>query len=71
MLGRTQMRSELAEAGFVAADASGIGGITYKYVESRGARLILPLYNLYEIVTILPGVQSRFGTFVISFGVKP
>lgn len=70
LLGRSQMVRELTNAGFAGASASGIGGITYRYVESRAARLILPLYNLYEIVTLLPGIQSRFGTFVISFGHK-
>lgn len=70
LLGRSQMRRELTEAGFTGVTAEGIGGITYRFVESRTARLFLPLYNLYELVTMLPGIQSRFGTFVISFGRK-
>jgi SAM-dependent methyltransferase len=70
LLGRSQMVRELANAGFTGVSAQGIGGITYRYVESRAARLILPLYNLYEIVTLLPGIQSRLGTFVVSFGMK-
>lgn len=70
LLGRSQMVRELTNSGFTRASAEGIGGITYRYVESRAARLILPLYNLYEIVTLLPGMQSRFGTFVVSFGRK-
>lgn len=70
LLGRSQMVGELTNAGFTGVSAEGIGGITYRYVESRAARLILPLYNLYEIVTLLPGIQSRFGTFVVSFGRK-
>ena len=68
LLGRAQMRRELTAVGFTDASAEAIGGITYRYVESRAARLILPLYNLYEVVTMLPGVSSRLGTFVISFG---
>ena len=70
LLGRDQMVRELTNAGFTDVSARGIGGITYRYVESRVARAILPVYNLYEIVTLLPGIQSRFGTFVISFGHK-
>lgn len=68
LLGRAQMRHELAAAGFTDVRAEGIGGITYRYVESGAARLILPLYNLYEIVTMLPGISRFLGTFVISFG---
>jgi SAM-dependent methyltransferase len=68
LLGRAQMRRELTSAGFTDVRADGIGGITYRYVESRAARVILPLYNMYEVVTMLPGIDSHFGTFVISFG---
>jgi SAM-dependent methyltransferase len=68
LLGRAQMRHELTAAGFTGVSAEGIGGITYRYVESGAARLILPLYNLYEIVTMLPGISANLGTFVISFG---
>jgi SAM-dependent methyltransferase len=68
LLGREQMRQELTAAGFIDVSAEGIGGITYRYVESGRARLFLPLYNLYEMMTMLPVISQFFGTFVISFG---
>jgi SAM-dependent methyltransferase len=70
LLGRAQMTNELTSAGFDDVSADGIGGITYRYVEGTLARRVLPLYNLYEIATMLPGLGTRIGTFVISFGRK-
>src|SRR4029077_18155915 len=50
LLGRAQLERELAEAGFVDIGVQGVSGITFKYVESAAARVVLPLYNAYEEV---------------------
>jgi ubiquinone/menaquinone biosynthesis C-methylase UbiE len=71
LLTRHQLRSELAQAGFDGISVRGAGGITYRYVEGRVARAMLPFYNLYERLLNLSPLENRFGTFLISFGVKP
>ena len=70
LLTRNQLRSELAQAGFESISVRGVGGITYRYVESRMARALLPLYNIYEDLLKVSPLQDRLGTFLISFGVK-
>lgn len=71
LLGREQMHRELVGAGFGNVDASGLGGITYRHVEGSVARKFVKIYNVYEYVTMLPGVGNLLGSFLISFGIKP
>jgi ubiquinone/menaquinone biosynthesis C-methylase UbiE len=70
LLARTQLESELRRVGFEEISIRGIGGITYKYVEGRGARLLLPLYNVYERLLRMSPFEARLGTFLVSFGRK-
>ena len=71
LLKRDDLRSELVDAGFTEVTIRGVGGITYTYVESRLAQLILPLYNAYEFLLRQSPLEDRWGTFLVSFGVKP
>ena len=71
LLTRSQLKSELAKAGFEKIRVRGIGGISYRYVEGRVARILLPLYNLYEELLRMSPFENFFGTFLISFGMKP
>lgn len=71
LLGRSQMRRELEDAGFRSVDTSGLGGITYRHVEGSVAQKFLKVYNIYEYMTMLPGLGNLLGSFLISFGVKP
>jgi SAM-dependent methyltransferase len=71
LLGSGQLIRELKAAGFREVSASGIGGITYRYVEGSVARRLLPLYNVYELMTALPGIEKLIGTFVTAFAAKP
>ena len=71
LLTRPGLESELTEAGFGGILVRGLSGITYRYVESRLARTILPLYNLYEQLMRLPPLQSHFGTFLVTSAIKP
>jgi ubiquinone/menaquinone biosynthesis C-methylase UbiE len=70
LLSRDQLRSEFAQAGFQGISIRGAGGITYRYVEGRVARALLPIYNLYEELLNISPLQNRLGTFLISFGTK-
>ncbi len=71
LLTRTQLERELRESGFAEITIRGIGGVTYRYVESRMARMFLPLYNTYEMLLKMSPLENRFGTFLISSGKKP
>ena len=47
-----------------------ISGVTYKYIESQYARLLLPFYNLIEIVFDMPFLRKKFGSFIITTAKK-
>jgi SAM-dependent methyltransferase len=71
LLTRHDVRAELEEAGFSLVTVRGVSGISYRYVEDGWARLILPLYNFYEEVLRFSPLENAFGTFLVSFAVKP
>ncbi|MGA7500558.1 MAG: class I SAM-dependent methyltransferase [Isosphaeraceae bacterium] len=71
LLTRQDLRTELEEAGFSSIRIRGVSGISYTYVEETFARLILPLYNLYEAAVRFSPFEDRYGTFLLSFAVKP
>lgn len=56
----------------VSVDAAvrGVSGITFKYVAGRLARLILPLYNVYELAVQYSPLENRIGTFLVTSGAK-
>ena len=70
LLHRDQLGAELREAGFTDFDIRGIGGIAYRYVESKLATVILPLYNLYEELVRWSPLEDRLGTFLITVARK-
>jgi SAM-dependent methyltransferase len=70
LLTRHDLRTELEEAGFSSVSVRGVSGISFRYVEDRFARMILPLYNFYEAIVRFSPLEDRFGTFLLSFGVK-
>lgn len=70
LLSRAQLRDELAAAGFASVWVAGVSGITFKYIESKTARRLLPLYNAYEHLMQRLPVESQLGTFLVSVAVK-
>jgi SAM-dependent methyltransferase len=70
LLTRRDLRTELEAAGFSSVLIRGVSGISYRYVEGRFARLILPLYNVYEEIVRLSPFEDRLGTFLLTFAVK-
>jgi SAM-dependent methyltransferase len=66
LLHRTALASELREAGFAAPEIRGLAGITFAFVESRFAKLILPLYNAYEQLLHYSPFEDRLGTFLVT-----
>jgi len=71
LLSRRELLEELEAAGFTKSNVEGLSGTTFRFVESKAARLILPLYNMYEIIMMLSPFQRSMGTFLISFATKP
>jgi SAM-dependent methyltransferase len=70
LLHRLELADELREAGFVDVQIRGLGGISFAYVESRLASIILPLYNAYEALLHLSPFENRLGTFLIAVAAK-
>ncbi len=71
MLTRGMLREELRVTGFAPLVVRGVGGMTFRYVESSAARLLLPFYNLYERALRFLPFQEAIGTFVVSVAAKP
>jgi SAM-dependent methyltransferase len=71
LLSRAELLEELAAAGFTNIEVEGLSGTTFRFVESKAARAVLPLYNMYEILMMISPFQRRLGTFLISTAAKP
>jgi ubiquinone/menaquinone biosynthesis C-methylase UbiE len=71
LLSSTDLLGELGQAGFTDIMVQGLSGITFRFVKSKTARAMLPLYNLYEILMMLGPFQRTLGTFLISSAFKP
>jgi len=70
LLHRDQLGEELRQAGFTETRIRGIGGIAYRYVESKLAGVVLPFYNLYEELLRRSPWEDRFGTFLITVATR-
>lgn len=70
LLHRTMLANELTEAGFAAPEIRGIAGISFAFVESRFAKVILPLYNAYEQILRYSPFEDRLGTFLVTVARK-
>ncbi|HKU37282.1 MAG TPA: class I SAM-dependent methyltransferase [Polyangiales bacterium] len=70
LLTRAGLEHELQSVGFSEVGVFGVSGITFSYIESKAARLILPLYNVYEQVVRYSPLEKRLGTFLISVARK-
>jgi ubiquinone/menaquinone biosynthesis C-methylase UbiE len=71
LLSRRELMEEFESAGYNNIDVRGLSGTTFRFVESKFARAILPVYNMYEILMMLSPFQRRLGTFLISVATKP
>jgi SAM-dependent methyltransferase len=70
LLSRAELTSEITGAGFAKVEVFGASGITFRHVESKAARFILPAYNLYEQLVQLSPIEDRIGTFLVSVATK-
>ena len=70
LLKRSELEAEMRSAGFDRVDIHGVSGITFRYVDSAAARLVLPLYNLYEQAIRYSPLENRLGTFLVSVATR-
>jgi SAM-dependent methyltransferase len=70
LLARLQLQGELRRTGFADVRVEGVSGISFDYVESKAARVILPLYNIYEQMIRYSPLERYLGTFLISVARK-
>jgi SAM-dependent methyltransferase len=70
LLSRLELSTEIESAGFSHVVVRGVSGISYKFVESAAARVVLPLYNAYEQLVRYSPFERFIGTFVISVARK-
>ena len=70
LIEKNEITLNMENAGFKNIKAYPISGISYKFVETRFAKLFLPLYNktdkLFDIIKFL----KPYGSFIISYGEK-
>jgi SAM-dependent methyltransferase len=66
LLSKAVLGSELEQAGFSEVALRPLGGVTFRFVEGPLARRLLPLYNVYEWLLMVTGLERIFGTFLIS-----
>jgi SAM-dependent methyltransferase len=70
LLRREVLADELTATGFTDVAVRGVSGISFRFVESKLASLILPLYNLYEGLVRYSPLEDRLGTFLVSVAHK-
>lgn len=70
LLSAKQVSTALREVGFTNVMTPCISGMTFKYVASAFGRLVLPLYNLLEILWGISPLASKYGSFIIGYGEK-
>ena len=71
LLRRDELSAELGAVGFGPLLIRGVGGITFRFVESRRARQLLKLYNAYEKFLRHSPFENRLGTFLVCAAKKP
>lgn len=71
LISKQQMSEELNAAGFDCVCMQATGGMTFRYVEGSLARHFLPLYNLYEWLLQVSGLERIWGTFLVCSAQAP
>ena len=69
-LAKSTVKAVLMESEFKDYEVYSISGITYQYIESDVARLLMPIYNMIEIILDFKPLRKRFGSFLITYARK-
>lgn len=70
LLTKEEIERKLKKAGFRKVKVESISGITYKSIEGKIASSFLLLYNLWESLFAHLSISKRWGSFLISWGLK-
>ena len=70
LLSAQQVADGFRQAGFHNVIARGKSGVTFKYVASTLGRVLLPFYNLLELLLGISPLASKYGSFLIGYGEK-
>ena len=65
-----EIKKVVKKSGFKKNKIYAISGVTYKYVESNLGKLILPFYNLFEIIFDYLPFSNKYGSFIITCAKK-
>lgn len=69
-LSREEITTALQSCGFSDIQSFGISGVGFKYVESKTAQAVLPLYNLFDAILDKTFLARKIGAFLISYARK-
>jgi SAM-dependent methyltransferase len=70
LLAKRELTTRLKAAGFKDIKVTGISGVTFKYVESRVGRALLPFYNILESALGTLPFEKSVGSFLITYARK-
>ncbi len=65
LLSKKQMQRELMQVGFDDVKIQNISGVTFKYLESPRAKILMPIYNSFEYLLGLTPLARSIGSFII------
>jgi SAM-dependent methyltransferase len=69
-LSKAQLRWAFGDGPFSEVSVTAISGVSFRYVQSRSARLFLPVYNLVDRFFDLPPLRSQVGSFLVTYARK-
>ncbi|MEN3013177.1 MAG: class I SAM-dependent methyltransferase [Endomicrobiia bacterium] len=69
-LDKSELKKALYKVGFSEVKIFATSGVCYKYVESKFALKLLPLYNLWEKFLGITPFAKEYGSFLIIFAIK-
>jgi ubiquinone/menaquinone biosynthesis C-methylase UbiE len=69
-LHKDTIKEVLSRYPFIQYNIFSISGVTYKYVESKAAYVLIPAYNFIERIMDVKYLRDKIGSFVITVAIK-
>jgi len=69
-LHKDKLEKSFSQLPFIEHNVFSISGVTYKYVESKAALFVIPVYNFIERVLDIKLLRDKIGSFLISIAIK-
>lgn len=67
---KAELKNVCTKVGFVNINTKIISGITHSYIHGNIAQMLLPIYNLWEILLGFSPFARFIGSYVLSCGIK-